>query len=319
MQRRRLGRSSLTTAPLVFGGNVFGWTADLRTSHALLDAYIGAGFDMIDTADVYSTWAPGNHGGESETIIGDWLAQRGGRERVVIATKVGNPMGDDRKGLRAAYIVRAAEASLERLRTDYIDLYFAHNPDPSVPLDETLEAFGRLVAAGKVRALGASNHSAAQLADALATSQRLGLPRYEVIQPLYNLYDRDVFEGPLADLCIAEDIGVVCYYALASGFLTGKYRTDASIAASSRARSNAKYLNPRGLRILDALDAVAAALGARPGQVAIAWLLTRPGVTAPIASATTLAQLDELLGATRLTLDRAMLETLERASAPAQG
>ncbi len=316
LQRRKLGRSALTTGPLVFGGNVFGWTADARTSYALLDAFVGAGFDMIDTANMYSAWVPGHVGGESETIIGDWLVQRGGRDRVVIATKVGNVLGDGSKGLAASYIVKQAEASLKRLRTDYIDLYFAHVPDPTTPLDETLEAFGKLVAAGKVRALGASNYNAAQLADALAMSGRLGLPRYEVIQPLYNLYDRSAFEGDLANLCIAEDIGVVGYYALASGFLTGKYRDQASLAGSARATSNARYFNPRGLRILAAVDAVAESLGAKPGQVAIAWLLTRPGVTAPIASATSLAQLEELVAATRITLDAGMLDALERASAP---
>ena len=307
----------MRTPPLAFGGNVFGWTADEKTSHALLDAYVDAGFNLVDTADVYSTWAPGHVGGESETIIGRWIATRGQRDRLLVATKVGKPMGAGNRGLSAAYIARAVDASLRRLNTDYIDLYQSHDFDPDTPLEETLGAFARLIDAGKVRWIGASNHSAAQFAQALDVSKELNLPRYRTLQPLYNLYDRAAFEGELAALCAREDIGVISYYALASGFLTGKYRTQADLASSARAQSNAKYLNARGLRILAALDDVAARTGATPAQVAIAWLIAQPGVTAPIASATSLAQLDELVAATRLRLDADALAALDRASDPA--
>ena len=315
MQQRPLGNSGMKAAPLAFGGNVFGWTVDARQSLALLDAFVDAGFNLIDTADAYSTWVEGHSGGESETIIGEWLAKRGGREKVLIATKVGNPMGPGMKGLGRDYIARAVEASLTRLRTDYIDLYQAHNPDPATPIEETLGAFARLVEQGKIRAIGASNYSAAQFADALAASRRDGLPRYETLQPLYNLYDRGGFESALQELCVRENIGVINYYSLASGFLTGKYRNAADLASSSRVHSNTRYLNPRGLRILAALDAASARLGAKPGQVAVAWLLARPGITAPIASATSLSQLRELIDAISLRLDAQSLAELDRASA----
>jgi aryl-alcohol dehydrogenase-like predicted oxidoreductase len=317
VESRALGKTGMRTPPLAFGGNVFGWTADERTSHALLDRFVDAGFNLVDTADVYSTWVPGHAGGESESIIGRWIATRGQRDRLLIATKVGKPMGADNRGLSAGYIARAVDASLRRLNTDYIDLYQSHDFDPDTPLEETLGAFARLIDAGKVRWIGASNHSAAQLAQALDVSTRFNLPRYRTLQPLYNLYDRDAFEGELAALCAREDIGVINYYALASGFLTGKYRSEADVASSARATSNAKYLNARGLRILAALDDVGARLGATPAQVAIAWLIAQPGVTAPIASATSRAQLDELLAATRLVLDADALAALGRASAPA--
>ena len=314
MQMRTLGSSGMQTAPLVFGGNVFGWTVDERGSHALLDAFVGAGFNLVDTADVYSKWAPGHAGGESETIIGRWLAKRGRRDDVLIATKLGKPMGESQRGLSAAYVASAVDASLMRLKTDYIDLYQAHDFDAETPLEETLGAFARLIEQGKVRAIGASNHTPAQLAAALGTSTRLGLPRYATLQPLYNLYDRAGFEGELAELCTREGVGVISFYALASGFLTGKYRDKADLAASSRATSNAKYLNPRGLRILAALDDVAARYRVKPAQVAIAWLVAQPSLTAPIASATSLAQLDELVSATQLALDADALSLLDRAS-----
>ena len=317
MELRELGKTGMRTPPLVFGGNVFGWTADEKTSRALLDAFVDAGFTTIDTADVYSTWVPGHVGGESESVIGRWLAARGKRDDVLIATKLGKPMGAGNSGLSAGYIPRAVEASLRRLKTDHIDLLQSHDFDPATPLEETLGAFARLIEEGKVRWIGASNHTAAQLAAALDVSKRNSLPRYRTVQPLYNLYDRDVFEGELARLCEREDLGVISFYALASGFLTGKYRCEADLAASARARSNAKYLNPRGMRILAAQDGVAARYGVTPAQVALAWVITQPGVTAPIASATSLAQLAELIAATSLVLDADALATLDRASAEA--
>lgn len=318
LEYRPLGRSPLRVSPLCFGGNVFGWTADERTSFSLLDAWIDAGFNFIDTADVYSRWVPGHGGGESETVIGRWLAQGGRRDRVVIATKVGNDMGEGRTGLKPQRIREAVEASLRRLQVERIDLYQAHRDDESTPLEATLEAFARLVEEGKVRAIGASNYTAPRLAQALETSQRLGLPRYESLQPLYNLYDREEFERELQPLCVREQVGVINYYALAAGFLTGKYRAAADAARSPRGAMVAKkYLNERGLRIVRALDEVAAAVGATDGQVAIAWLLSRPGVTSPIASATSVAQLQELVAAAQLRLAPELLARLDAASAPA--
>ncbi|MEO8847932.1 MAG: aldo/keto reductase [Casimicrobiaceae bacterium] len=314
VEMRELGSTGMKTPPLAFGGNVFGWTVDERTSHTLLDTFVGAGFNLIDTADVYSTWVTGHVGGESETIIGGWLAQRGKRDDVLIATKVGKPMGEGLSGLSAAYITDAVEASLRRLQTDYIDLYQSHAFDAATPLEETLAAFARLIEQGKVRAIGASNHTPAQLSAALAASDRLGLPRYATLQPLYNLYDRDAYEGDLATLCARENLGVISFYALASGFLTGKYRDNADIAGSARARSNDKYMNPRGMRILAALDQVAARYRVAPAQIAIAWLVAQPALTAPIASATSIAQLQDLINATRLVLDADALGALDRAS-----
>lgn len=316
MQTRELGRSGLQVSPLCFGGNVFGWTADERTSFSLLDAWVDAGFNFIDTADVYSIWAPGHAGGESETIIGKWLRASGKRSQVVIATKVGKPMGPDRKGLKPAYIRAAVEDSLRRLQTDCIDLYQSHDDDADTPLEETLGAFADLIRAGKVRAIGASNYSAPRLELALQTSTRLSLPRYESLQPLYNLYDRAVFEDALGPLCRREQVGVISFYALAAGFLSGKYRSRADIGKSARGiNTTTKYLNPRGLKILAALDAVAQRHGSTPAQVAVAWVMAQPGVTSPIASATSLAQLNELVAATRLRLDATSMAALQAASA----
>ena len=316
MQLRPLGRSGLDVSPLAFGGNVFGWTVDEAMSFRLLDAWLDAGFNFVDTADVYSRWAPGHAGGESETIIGKWLRQSGKRNRVVLATKVGKPMGDGKEGLSPAYIREAVDASLKRLKTDHIDLYQSHDDDAVTPLEDTMGAFAELIKAGKVRAIGASNFTAPRLAEALDVSERLGLPRYESLQPLYNLYDRAVFEDALEPLCLARGVGVINFYALAAGFLTGKYRSEADVGKSARgATTTKKYLNPRGLRILDALDGVAKAHDATPGQVAIAWQIARPGVTAPIASATSIQQLDELVKAAQLKLDAASIATLDQASA----
>ena len=316
MQLRALGRSGLQVSPLCFGGNVFGWTVDEATSFALLDAWVDAGFNFIDTADVYSRWAPGHAGGESEAVIGRWLRRSGKRDRIVLATKVGKDMGDGKVGLRPEYIRQAVEASLKRLQTDCIDLYQSHDDDTSVPLSETLEAFADLIKAGKVRAIGASNHTAPRLAEALQTSQHLGLPRYESLQPLYNLYDRAVFEAELRPLCLERGVGVINFYALAAGFLTGKYRTEADVGKSARGpKTVGLYLNPRGLRILAELDEIAERYQATPGQVAIAWQMVQPGITAPIASATSLAQLEELVAAARLQLDADAIEALNQASA----
>ena len=316
MQLRSLGRSGLQVSPLCFGGNVFGWTADEATSFALLDAWVDAGFNFIDTADVYSRWAPGHTGGESESVIGRWLKRSGKRHHIVLANKVGKDMGDGKVGLRPAYIRQAVEASLQRLQTDHIDLYQSHDDDTTVPLADTLGAYADLIRAGKVRAIGASNYSAARLQEALQTSERLGLPRYESLQPLFNLYDRAVFEDALQPLCVQQQVGVINFYALAAGFLTGKYRTAADAAKSARgANTTAKYLNDRGLRILAALDAVAQRYNATPGQVAVAWQMVQPGITAPIASATSVAQLHELVKATQLQLDSDALAQLDAASA----
>ena len=317
MQYRPLGRSELQVSPLCFGGNVFGWTADERTSCSLLDAWIDAGFNFVDTADVYSRWAPGHAGGESESVIGRWIRQGGQRSRLVIATKVGNDMGEGRIGLKPERIREAVEGSLRRLQVECIDLYQAHRDDESTPLEATLEAFGRLVTEGKVRALGASNYTAPRLRAALETSARLGLPRYESLQPLYNLYDRFDFEEDLQGLCRREHVGVINYYALAAGFLTGKYRAAEDAARSARGKMVVqKYLGARGQRIVRALDEAAERAGSTPAQVAIAWVMAQPGVTAPIASATSLAQLQELVQAAQLQLDAATLALLDEASAP---
>ncbi|MDQ8000538.1 MAG: aldo/keto reductase [Pseudomonadota bacterium] len=316
MQLKPLGRSGLQVSPLAFGGNVFGWTVDEAMSFRLLDAWLDAGFNFVDTADVYSAWVPGHVGGESETIIGKWLRQSGKRNRVVLATKVGKPMGEGRKGLRPAYIKEAVDASLRRLQTDHIDLYQSHDDDTDTPLEESLGAFADLIRAGKVRAIGASNYTAPRLAEALDVAERAGLPRYESLQPLYNLYDRKVYEEALEPLCLERGVGVINFYALAAGFLTGKYRTAEDASKSQRgANTTAKYLNPRGLRILDALDAAAQAHGATPAQVAIAWQIARPSITAPIASATSLDQLAELEKAATLKLDAETIARLDAASA----
>ncbi len=313
--RRKLGNSGLEVGPLAFGGNVFGWTADEATSFKLLDAFVAAGFNLIDTADVYSRWAPGNQGGESETILGKWLKRSGNRNKVIVATKVGMEMGPADKGLSKAYIFRAVERSLRRLQTDHIDLYQAHKDDEGTPLEETLEAFGELIKEGKVRAIGASNYNAERLARALQVSKETGLPRYESLQPLYNLCERPAFEKDLEPLCRKEGLGVLPYYALASGFLTGKYRTEADLSKSPRGQSVKKYLNERGLRIIAALDEVAARYRATPTQAAIAWLIARPSVTAPIASATSVEQLNDLIKAAQIELDVSAIELVNQASA----
>lgn len=314
MSKRALGRSGIHVQPLALGGNVFGWSIDQATSFAVLDAFVDAGLNLIDTADVYSAWAPGNHGGESETIIGDWLAKSGKRDHVVIATKVAK--WATHKGLAPATIQAAAEDSLRRLKIDTIDLYFAHEDDPSVPLADTLGAFAHLIEQGKVRAIGASNYSAARFAEALSVSAEHGLPRFEVLQPEYNLVARKGYEAELEPLIREQQVGVTSYYALASGFLTGKYRSQADLGKSAaRAESVGKYLNGHGLRVLAALDDVARRLDATPAQVALAWLIARPGITAPIASATSVAQIEELVRATRLKLSTEDIQKLDRASA----
>jgi aryl-alcohol dehydrogenase-like predicted oxidoreductase len=314
--QRPLGRTGLSIAPLVLGGNVFGWTIDEKTSFGVLDAFVEAGFNAIDTADSYSRWVPGHEGGESETLIGNWLhANPGKRQRVLIFTKVGSDMGNGHKGLSAHWIARAVEDSLRRLRTDVIDLYQAHWPDADTPIEETLAAFDRLLRDGKVRAIGASNLNATQLAAALASARSAQLAPYGTLQPEYNLYERAAFEGPLQELCVREGLGVICYFGLAGGFLTGKYRSQADLAGSQRGSMMGKYLNPRGLAILEALDAVGAPHEASPAEVALAWLAARPGVTAPIASATSTHQLASLLKSTRLRLTREDVAALDRASA----
>lgn len=312
MQLRKLGNSPLNIAPIAFGGNVFGWTADEKTSFALLDAFVDAGFNLIDTADVYSRWVPGNQGGESEAIIGRWLRQSGKRERVLISTKVAKL--ETRRGLSAANIALAAEDSLRRLQIDTIDLYFSHEDDPATPIEVTLGAYAKLIEQGKVRALGASNFTATRLAESLAISGKHNLPRYEALQPEYNLVSRSGYEAELEPLVRREQIGVISYYGLASGFLTGKYRSEADLNQSTRGRGVKKYLDARGLRILAALDAVGARRQATPAQVTLAWLIARPGITAPIVSATSVQQLHEVLAATRLQLGAEDIALLERAS-----
>ncbi len=302
MQKRQLGNTDIHISPLVFGANVFGWTADQATSFDLLDKFSGAGFETIDTADVYSVWAPGNKGGESETIIGNWLASRQTRNKTVIITKVGYEISPEKKGLSAAYITRAVEDSLRRLQTDHIDIYLSHINDDTVPYEETLSAHEKLIKAGKVRFIGASNHNAAQLAAALAVSAKKHLPRYEVLQPEYNLYDRSSFDGALKELAISENIGVITYFSLAKGFLSGKYRSKDDLGLSPRGTGVAAYLNKRGFRILKALDDIAAAHDAKPAEIALAWIIHTQGVTAPIASATSLEQLDSLIRSTQIAL-----------------
>jgi aryl-alcohol dehydrogenase-like predicted oxidoreductase len=313
MEKRKLGRSDIAIAPLALGGNVFGWSADEAASFAVLDTFVGEGLDFIDTADSYSAWVPGNRGGESESIIGRWLKRSGQRDRVVIATKVAK--WSERKGLSPANIAAAADDSLRRLGVDRIDVYFAHEDDPSVPLEDTLGAFARLIESGKVRAIGASNYSGARLAEALAISAKHGLPRYEVVQPEYNLVSRRSYEADIEPVVRREALGVVCYYALASGFLTGKYRSEADLGKSAaRSGAVAKYLNARGLRVLAALDAIASAKRATAAQVALAWLIGRPSITAPIASATSVAQVQDIAAATRLSLSAEEIAELDAAS-----
>jgi aryl-alcohol dehydrogenase-like predicted oxidoreductase len=313
VRKHALGKSGIDVAPLALGGNVFGWTADEQRSLDVLDAFAGAGFNLIDTADVYSKWIKGHTGGESETIIGTWLERRGRRDDVVIATKVGMEMGPAEKGLSRAYILKAVDRSLERLKTDYIDLYQAHMDDKETPLEETLGAFADLIKAGKVRAIGASNYEADRLAAALAVSKTQGLPRFETLQPWYNLHDRVAFEGALAQLCRREGLGVIPYFGLASGFLTGKYRSEKDLAGSARAYRVKDMLNERGFRILAALDAVAGEYDATPAQIALAWLCAH-GITAPIASATSVPQLEELVGFAEIELRSDAVAKLDAAS-----
>jgi len=315
MTTRNLGTTTLKVSPLCLGTNVFGWTIDEKTSASILDAFVAAGLNFIDTADIYSTWVPGHKGGESETIIGNWLKRSGNRSKVIIATKVGMEMGPNDKGLSKAYILRAVERSLQRLQTDYIDLYQSHKDDPSTPLEETLEAFAQLIKQGKVRVVGASNYTAERLAAALEVSKRGSLPRYESLQPHYNLSERAGYEAALEPLCLEENLGVIPYFSLASGFLTGKYRSEADLSKSPRGQGVKKYLNERGFRILAALDRAAQNLNATPGKVALAWLMARPSITAPIASATTVEQLRDLIDATSLKLDAESIELLNQASA----
>jgi len=309
MQKRNLGNSGIEVSPIAFGGNVFGWTVDEHMSFQLLDAFIDAGFNLVDTADVYSTWGAGNKGGESETIIGKWLKQRNNRDKMIIATKVGKDMGAGKKGLSKKYIREAVEDSLRRLQTDYIDLYQSHDDDTNTPIEETMACFTELINEGKVRAIGASNFTAQRLTAALSISNRHGYARYETLQPPYNLYDRS-FEKELEPICRENKIGVISYYALASGFLSGKYRSEKDLSKSLRGQGIKKYLNDRGFSILHALDQVAERYHSTPASVAIAWLIAKPTITAPIASATTIEQLHALVKAAELNLDREAMELL---------
>lgn len=311
---RTFGHSGLEVSPLMLGGNVFGWTIDEAASFKILDAFVDAGLNFIDTADIYSTWVPGHTGGESETIIGNWLKRSGKRSKIVLATKVGMQMPAG-KGLKKDYILQAVEASLRRLQTDHIDLYQSHEDDPATPLEETLGAFAKLIKEGKVRAIGASNYSAERLAEALQVSKQHGFPSYESLQPKYNLVERAGYESELEPLVLKEGLGVIPYYSLAAGFLTGKYRSESDLGKSPRGAGVKKYLDEKGLGILAALDKVAKAHESTPGKVALAWLIARPSITAPIASATSLEQLRDLVDATTLELDPASIEALNQASA----
>jgi aryl-alcohol dehydrogenase-like predicted oxidoreductase len=314
MQKRKLGKSGMEVSALVLGGNVFGWTADEATSFKLLDAFVAAGGNCVDTADVYSRWVPGHQGGESEMVIGKWMKQRGNRDKVLIATKAGMEMGPDKKGLKKAYILQAVQDSLKRLQTDYIDLFQSHRDDPDTPVEETLEAYAQLVQQGKVRLIGASNFGADRLAESLKVSRQRAWPAYQSLQPHYNLRERAEYEQQLEPLCREAGLGVIPYFSLAAGFLTGKYRSEADLGRSPRGQGIKKYLNERGFRILAALDQIATQTASTPTAVALAWLLARPSVTAPIASATSLAQLDMLIAGTRLQLDAAAVAVLDGAS-----
>jgi len=318
VEKRKLGRSGLEFAPIAFGGNVFGWTADEATSHKLLDAFVDAGFSFVDTADVYSRWVPGHKGGESETIVGSWLRKDPSkRNKVLIATKCGMDMPNVGQGLSRAHIMKSVDASLKRLNTDRIDLYQAHRDDKDTPQEETLSTYGELMKAGKVRAIGASNFEAPRLAEAAKIAKDRGLPRYESLQPHYNLVERGLFEGALEDECLKEAIGVIPYYSLASGFLSGKYRAESDVGNKARGAGVKKYLNDKGFAVLKALDAVAKKHNANDTQVALAWLLQRKSVTAPIVSATSVAQLKDLIAAPQIKLDAADVAALDKASAPA--
>ena len=315
MKKRKLGNTGIKISALVFGGNVFGWTADQDTSFKLLDAFVAAGFNAIDTADTYSRWASGHQGGESETIIGEWMKRSGNRNKIIVATKVGMDMGLGKKCLSKAHILRSAEDSLRRLQTDYIDLYQSHIDDPDTPMEETLGAYAELIKQGKVRAIGASNHKAERLAAALETSRKTGLPAYQTLQPNYSLIERAEYENNLESLCEKEGLGVINYFPLAGGFLSGKYRSEGDAAGKARARNVTKYLNERGFKILAALDQVAKKYDATPARVSLAWLLARPSITAPIVSATNLEQLNDLISSVDLALDPDSIEFLNQASA----
>jgi len=320
VEKRTLGQSGFSIAPLALGGNVFGWTADEATSLSIIDAFVERGFSLIDTADVYSTWVEGHEGGESETIIGNWLKRGGARDKIVIATKVGMDMrkaglNGFSKGLSKAHIIASAENSLRRLGTDHIDLYQAHIDDITVPFEETMEAFSILLKDGKVRAIGASNYVAPRLAEMQEVAVKAGLPQFTCLQPHYNLVNRSLFEGDLQKLCLEQGLGVLPYYALAAGFLTGKYRSVADLPGSARAGTVAHYLDPRGLDIVDELEKAGQRLNATPAQVAIAWIIAQPGVTAPIVSATSLKQLEDVMQATEIKLDARTLGRLDRVSA----
>ena len=315
MEPRKLGNSGLEVGPLAFGGNVFGWTADDAQSFRLLDAFVDSGLNLVDTADVYSTWVPGHSGGESESVMGRWFKQSGKRDRVVLATKLGKPMGDGKKGLSRAYMQQAVEDSLRRLQTDYIDLYQSHEDDPNTPLEETMAAFGELMQQGKVRAIGASNYKAPRLAEALEVSKKNHLPRYESLQPLYNLYDRAAYEDELEPLCRKEGLGVISYFSLGSGFLSGKYRSQKDLSDRARKGMVSKYMNERGMRILDALDQVARQRNSTSARVALAWLIAKPTITAPLVSATSLEQWRDIEQATKLELTKSDMQHLNEASA----
>jgi aryl-alcohol dehydrogenase-like predicted oxidoreductase len=309
MEKRDLGRSGIKVSPFAFGGNVFGWTVKEPDAFGLLDEFTRSGFNLIDTADVYSTWVPGNKGGESETIIGEWLKKRNNRAEVVIATKVGKPMGPGKLGLSKKYIRAAIEDSLKRLQTDYIDLYQSHDDDPNTPMEETLSTYTDLIKEGKVRAIGASNFTAERLALALKISSANSYARYETVQPPYNLYDRSI-EKDLQSLCVIEGVGIISYYALASGFLTGKYRSEKDLQKSVRGHGIGKYLDAKGKKILATLDVVSEKYKSSPATIALAWLMSRPAIVAPIASATSIHQLDDLLKSVDIKLDAESLELL---------
>ena len=315
MNNRKLGETGLEISPLVFGGNIFGWTVDQATSFKLLDAFVAAGFNSVDTADVYSKWVPGHTGGESEVILGEWMKRKGNRNKVIVATKVGMDMGDGKKGLSKSHILRSAEDSLRRLQTDYIDLYQSHVDDPDTPFEETFGAYALLIEQGKVRAVGASNHKAERLAAALETSRKSGLPAYQTLQPNYSLIERTDYESNLEAVCVKEGLGVINYFPLAGGFLTGKYRSEDDAAGKARARNVTKHLNARGFQILDALDRVAKKYNATPARISLAWLLARPSITAPIVSATNLEQLHDLVSSVDLAMDHDSVEYLNQASA----
>ena len=315
MEKKQLGNSGIAVAPLAFGGNVFGWTIDEPVSFKLLDAFVDAGFNLIDTADTYSRWKPGNDGGESETIIGNWMKQRGNRGKVIVATKLGSDMGNNKKGLSKKYMMEAVEASLKRLQTDHIDLYQSHFDDTATTVGETMDGYAALVKQGKVKAIGASNMSLERLKQSVEYSEANGLPRYETLQPLYNLYDRQAFEKEFQPYCREKNISVINYYSLASGFLTGKYRTENDLSKSARGDGNKKYMNERGFKILAALDIVAKRYNSNPATVSIAWLIAQPSIAAPIASATNIGQLNDLIASVELQLDNEAMDVLNKASA----